>query len=80
MAAVGRGHKRHNIAQKVIAEHEAVLTEEDARDQVLLDVDTPVPASCAKPEYSLPWRRALETRNKKGFAIRLMITHSTQFC
>ena len=33
------GQKRHNIAQKVIAEHEAVLTEEDARDQVLLDVD-----------------------------------------
>jgi outer membrane protein len=34
------GQKRHNIAQKVIAEHEAVLTEEDARDQVLLDVDS----------------------------------------
>jgi outer membrane protein TolC len=34
------GQKRHNIAQKVIAEHDAVLTEEDARDQVLLDVDS----------------------------------------
>jgi outer membrane protein len=34
------GQKRHNIAQKVIAEHQAVLTEEDARDQVLLDVDS----------------------------------------
>jgi outer membrane protein len=34
------GQRRHNIAQKVIAEHEAVLTEEDARDQVLLDVDS----------------------------------------
>jgi outer membrane protein TolC len=34
------GQKRHNIAQKVIAEREAVLTEEDARDQVLLDVDS----------------------------------------
>jgi outer membrane protein len=34
------GQKRHNIAQKVIAEHEAVLTEDDARDQVLLDVDS----------------------------------------
>jgi outer membrane protein TolC len=34
------GQKRHNIAQKLIAEHEAVLTEEDARDQVLLDVDS----------------------------------------
>lgn len=34
------GQKRHNLAQKVIAEHEAVLTEEDARDQVLLDVNS----------------------------------------
>jgi len=34
------GQKRHNIAQKVIAEHEAVLSEEDARDQVLLGVDS----------------------------------------
>jgi outer membrane protein TolC len=34
------GQKRHNIAQKVIVEHEAVLTEEDTRDQVLLDVDS----------------------------------------
>jgi outer membrane protein len=34
------GQKRHNLAQKVIAEHEAALTEEDARDQVLLDVDS----------------------------------------
>jgi outer membrane protein TolC len=34
------GQKRNNIAQKVIAEHEAALTEKDARDQVLLDVDS----------------------------------------
>jgi outer membrane protein TolC len=34
------GQKRHNIAQKVIAEHQAALTAEDARDQVLLDVDS----------------------------------------
>lgn len=34
------GQKRHNLAQKVIAEHEAVLTEEDVRDQVLLDVNS----------------------------------------
>jgi outer membrane protein len=34
------GQKRHNMAQKVIAEHQAVLTEEDARDQVSLDVDS----------------------------------------
>src|SRR6202011_1100665 len=34
------GQKRHNIAQKIIAEQQAVLTEEDARDQVLLDVDS----------------------------------------
>jgi outer membrane protein TolC len=34
------GQKRHNIAQKVIAEHEAVLSTEDARDEVLLDVDS----------------------------------------
>ncbi len=34
------GQKRHNIEQKTIAEHQAVLTEEDARDQVLLDVDS----------------------------------------
>ena len=34
------GQKRHNMAQKVIAEHQAVLTEEDARDQVLLEVDS----------------------------------------
>jgi outer membrane protein TolC len=34
------GQKRHNLAQKVIAENEAVLTEEDARDQVLLDVNS----------------------------------------
>ncbi len=32
--------KRHNIAQKSIAEHEAVLAQEDARDQVLLEVDS----------------------------------------
>jgi outer membrane protein TolC len=34
------GQKRHNIAQKVIAEHETALTAEDARDQVLLEVDS----------------------------------------
>lgn len=34
------GQKRHNLAQKFIAEHEALLTEEDARDQVLLDVNS----------------------------------------
>jgi len=34
------GQKRHNIAQKAIAEHQATLTAEDARDQVLLDVDS----------------------------------------
>jgi outer membrane protein len=34
------GQKHHNLAQKVIAEREAVLSEEDARDQVLLDVDS----------------------------------------
>jgi outer membrane protein TolC len=32
--------KRHNIAGKVIAEHQAALSTEDARDQVLLDVDS----------------------------------------
>lgn len=32
--------KRHNIAAKVMAEHEAALTTGDARDQVLLDVDS----------------------------------------
>jgi len=34
------GQKRHNIAQKVIAEREADLTEKDARDQVVLEVDS----------------------------------------
>jgi len=34
------GQKHHNIEQKTIAEHQAALTEEDARDQVLLDVDS----------------------------------------
>ncbi len=34
------GQKRHNVAQKIIAEREAALTEEEARDQVLLDVDS----------------------------------------
>ena len=34
------GQKHHNIEQKTIAEHQAALTEEAARDQVLLDVDT----------------------------------------
>jgi outer membrane protein TolC len=32
--------KRHDIAAKVIAEHQAALTEEDARDRVLLEVDS----------------------------------------
>jgi outer membrane protein TolC len=32
--------KRHDIAAKVIAEHQATLSEEDARDQVLLEVDS----------------------------------------
>ena len=32
--------KRHNIGQRIIAERQAALTEEDARDQVLLDVDS----------------------------------------
>jgi outer membrane protein len=32
--------KRHNIAGKVIAEHQAALTTEDARAQVLLEVDS----------------------------------------
>ena len=34
------GQKHHNIEQKTIAEHQAALSEEDARDQVLLDVDS----------------------------------------
>ena len=34
------GQKRHNIEQKTIVERQAVLSEEDARDQVLLDVDS----------------------------------------
>lgn len=34
------GQKRHSIAQRVIAQNQAVLTEEDARDQVLLEVDS----------------------------------------
>jgi outer membrane protein TolC len=34
------GQKRHNIAQKVIAENQAALSAEDTRDQVLLDVDS----------------------------------------
>jgi outer membrane protein TolC len=34
------GQKRHNIAQKAIAKHEAVLDVEDARDQVLQEVDS----------------------------------------
>jgi outer membrane protein TolC len=73
------GQKRHNIAQKVIAEHEAVLTEEDARDQVLLDVDSQF-RKLHKAEHSLPWRRALATQNRKGFATRLALTRSRQFC
>jgi outer membrane protein len=32
--------KRHDIAGKVIAEHQAALTTEDTRDQVLLEVDS----------------------------------------
>jgi outer membrane protein TolC len=34
------GQKRHNIAQKVIAEHQTALTTEDTRDQVLQEVDS----------------------------------------
>jgi outer membrane protein len=34
------GQKRHNIAQKVIGEHQAALTTEDTRDQVLQEVDS----------------------------------------
>src|SRR6266446_769816 len=34
------GQKRHNMAQKVIAENQAALSEEDARDQILLEVDS----------------------------------------
>jgi outer membrane protein TolC len=34
------GQKRHNIAQKVLAEQQAALSVDDARDQVLLDVDS----------------------------------------
>jgi outer membrane protein TolC len=34
------GQKRHNVAGKIIAEHEAALSAEDVRDQVLLDVDS----------------------------------------
>jgi outer membrane protein TolC len=34
------GQKRHNIAGKVNAEHQAALTVEDARDQVLVEVDS----------------------------------------
>jgi outer membrane protein TolC len=34
------GQKRHDVAGKVIAEHEAALSTEDVRDQVLLDVDS----------------------------------------
>ncbi len=32
--------KRHNIAGKILAEHQAALSAGDARDQVLLDVDS----------------------------------------
>jgi outer membrane protein TolC len=32
--------KRHNVAGKVLVEHQAALTTGDARDQVLLDVDS----------------------------------------
>jgi outer membrane protein TolC len=34
------GQKRHNIAQKVLAEHQTALTTEDTRDQVLQEVDS----------------------------------------
>jgi outer membrane protein TolC len=34
------GQKRHNLAEKLITEHQAALTAEDARDHVLLDVDS----------------------------------------
>jgi outer membrane protein len=34
------GQKRHNVAQKVIAEHQTALTAEDTQDQVLQEVDS----------------------------------------
>jgi outer membrane protein len=34
------GQKRHNVAQKVIVEHQTALTAEDTRDQVLQEVDS----------------------------------------
>jgi outer membrane protein TolC len=34
------GQKRHDVSGKVIAEHEAALSTEDVRDQVLLDLDS----------------------------------------
>jgi outer membrane protein TolC len=34
------GQKRHNVAQKVIAEHQTALTTEDTQDQVLQEVDS----------------------------------------
>jgi outer membrane protein TolC len=34
------GQKRHNIAQKVLAEKQAALSVDDTRDQILLDVNS----------------------------------------
>jgi outer membrane protein TolC len=34
------GQKRHNIAQKVLAEKQAALSLDDTRDQILLDVNS----------------------------------------
>jgi outer membrane protein TolC len=34
------GQKRHNIAQKVLAEQQAALSVDDTRDQILLDVNS----------------------------------------
>ena len=73
------GQKRHNIAQKVIAEHEAVLTEEDARDQVLLDVDSQF-RKLREARVQLAVAESARARNKKGFATRLMPTRNRQFC
>jgi outer membrane protein TolC len=34
------GQKRHNVAQKVLAEEQAALSVDDTRDQILLDVNS----------------------------------------
>ena len=34
------GRKRHNVAQKVLAERQAALSVDDTRDQILLDVNS----------------------------------------